>query len=361
MHTRRHPRRGAASSSTGARATAIGLLGAGLLTAAPRAVSAQAATRAETGAFQPPTPSDRFRQDSTLNNLEHPAGYVTAPSGSLGQVVMRGQGDVPVILVAGLGFGWRVFDGLMAAHENDYRFYAVSLAGYGGSSAPPMPQPGTSYAERTWLAGAQTGVAALIDEEGLDRPLVMALYSDAANVVTHLAAESPERVGGLLIMSAAARTPLPDTVSRAEVMDRFAERWFKTVTEVMWPSGMFTPDYYANEPDVAERAWWEVLEPSLPTSIRYTVETWADDLVPLARTLTVPAIVLSPGFDEAFMSGPHGEGMRTRFYGGWQAAVEAGAPIDHRIVPGARFLMWMDRPEAVAGALAELVAKRATP
>lgn len=329
-----------------------------VLLACPPGGWAQEATRAPSGEFRPPTPSDRFRQDSTRNNLEHPDGYLPAPLGSLGQVVVGGEGEVPVILVAGLGFGQRVFEALIDAHRDDYRFYAVSLAGYGGSSAPPMPPPGTSYADRTWLAGAQEGLAALIEEEGLERPIVAAFYSDAANAVVHLAAESPESVGGVLVMSAAARTPLPDTVSRAEVMDRFADRWFRTVTEIMWPSGMFTPDYYSNEADVAERAWWEVLEPSLPTSIRYTVETWADDLVPLLSDLEVPTIVLSPGFDDAFMNGDSGRQIRTRFHGGWEAAVEDGAPIEHRIVPEARFLIWVDRPDAVAEALAELTAGR---
>ena len=121
---------------------------------------------------------------------------------------------------------------------------------------------------------------------------------------------------------------------------------------------MFPPEYYATATDVAERAWWEVLEPSLPTAIRYTVETWADDLVPLLPNLEVPTIVLSPGFEESFMSGTNGDLVRSRFHGGWDAAIEAGAGIDHRVVPGARFLMWKDRPDSVTEALAELATRR---
>lgn len=321
--------------------------------------TAQLATRAASGEFQPPTPSDRFRQTPDRNNLVHPEGYATVPPGSLGQVAVRGEGDIPVVLVAGLGFGWHVFDDLIEAHGAEYRFHAVSLAGYGGSSAPPMPPPGTSYGERTWLGGAQRGLADLIEEEGLDRPIVVALYSDAANVVTHLALERPERIGGVLILSAAARFPLQGTtLPRAEAIDRFADQWFKTVTEIMWPSGMFTPDFYTTQADIAEKAWWDVLEPALPTSIRYLVETWADDLVPLLPNLSVPAIVVSPGFDETFMATENGELIRSRFHGGWEAAIAGGATIEHRVVPDARFLLWVDRPDAVSAALADLAGGR---
>ena len=117
-------------------------------------------------------------------------------------------------------------------------------------------------------------------------------------------------------------------------------------------------EFYSNAPDIAERAWWEVLEPSLPVAIRYTVETWADDLVPLLPDLSAPTIVLSPGFDETFMSGSNGELVRTRIQAGWDESIEAGAPIDHRIVSGARFLIWEDRPDSVADALSDLAAGR---
>ena len=327
--------------------------------AVPQSATAQQDTHAATGEFKPPTPANEHRQDSRLDNLVHPEGYLTAPLGSLGQVVVRGEGDVPVVLVAGLGFGWRVFESVMEAHAADYRFYAVSLPGYGGSSAPPMPPAGTSFGERTWLAGAQRGLAALIENEGLDRPIVAALYSDAANVVTRLAAEAPREIGGVLIMSASARFPLPPSApSRSEALDRFASQWFRTVTEIMWPSGMFTPDFYATDLAIAERAWWEVLEPSLPTSIRYMVETWADDLVPVLSNLSVPTTVLSPGFDEEFMTGMGGDLVRQRFHAGWDEAAEAGGAIEHRVLDGARFLIWHDRPDAVGNALANLAARR---
>jgi pimeloyl-ACP methyl ester carboxylesterase len=314
-------------------------------------------THAPVGEFRPPTPAERFRQDPSRDNLVHPEGYRPAPRNTLGNIVRHGEGPVPLVLVAGLGFGGRVFDPILDGLLDEYTVYVVTLAGYGGTSAPPMPPPGTSFGDRSWLAGAQRGLGDLIGREGLDRPVLAAFYSDAANVVTHFAREHPDQVGGLLLISASARFPLPDGgTSRAARLDSFAERWFRTVTEIMWPSGMFPPEFYASSPEVAEVAWWQVLEPSLPTSIRYIVETWADDLVPVVAGLEVPVMVLSPEF--AFLDGQEREPVLVRFHAGWEAAIERGGTLGHRVVPGTRFLIWEDAPGVVEEALEDLAARR---
>jgi pimeloyl-ACP methyl ester carboxylesterase len=353
-HEGRADRRGGRRMGAGILSLLATLVGGGLPAGAQ-----VPASHAPTGEFRPPTPAQRFRQDPSRNNLVHPGGYRPAEPNTLGRVARHGDGPTPLVLVAGLGFGDDIFDSLIdaLALEEGYTVYAVSLAGYGGTSAPPMPPAGTSYGERTWLAGAQRGLATFIEEEGLERPLVGALYSDAADVVARVAARRPNLVGGVLLMSASARRVLPEGgPSRAERMDAFAEQWFKTVTEVMWPSGMFTPDFYAGDPGVAELAWWQVLEPSLPTSIRYTLETWASDLVPVMLDVQAPTVVLSPAFD--FLQGDRRTQTRARFHSGWDDAVEEGAELDHRVVPGARFLIWEDAPEAVRDALRELADRR---
>ena len=140
----------------------------------------------ESGGFKQPTPADRFRQDPTRDNLVHPPGYVTAPPGVFGEVAELGDGDVPVILLAGLGPGWRVFDAFIDANRADHRFHAVTLAGYGGSSAPPMPADGTSFGDGSWLQGSRDALAGLIEERSLERPVIVAFYSDAARIALRL-------------------------------------------------------------------------------------------------------------------------------------------------------------------------------
>ena len=100
-----------------------------------------------------------------------------------------------------------------------------------------------------------------------------------------------------------------------------------------------------------------MLEPSLPTSIRYQVETWADDLVPVVIDMSVPVLVLSPDFD--FLPDDGRTPMVTRFHEGWEAAIREGAALEHRVVPGARFLVWEDASGAVTQAVGDIARRRA--
>lgn len=87
--------------------------------------------------------------DSTINNLVHNQGYKVGLWGELGAVKKFGTGIQSLILIPGLGFDNSVFDDFMEANKSRYRMYAVTLAGYGGTPAPPMPSEKTSYAEQT--------------------------------------------------------------------------------------------------------------------------------------------------------------------------------------------------------------------
>ena len=111
----------------------------------------------------------RMEQDPGLNNLVHPEGYHTAEPGTLGGVIRRGAGAVDMMLIAGAGFSGEVFEGFMQANAERYRMLAVTLPGFGGTPAPPMPPEKTSYGELSWIRGAQEAVVRLIEEEKLDQ------------------------------------------------------------------------------------------------------------------------------------------------------------------------------------------------
>ena len=78
-------------------------------------------------------------QDSTLNNLVHAADYKTSAPGTLGAVVERGKGPIDMVLVSGFGLGASAFDGFMKRNTSRYHMLAVTLPGFEGSAAPPMP------------------------------------------------------------------------------------------------------------------------------------------------------------------------------------------------------------------------------
>ena len=99
-----------------------------------------------------------------------------------------------------------------------------------------------------------------------------------------------------------------------------------------------------------------MIQPSVPTAVRYTVEAWADDLVPDLPFVTTPTVVLSPGFSEDFRGSASWSTVEQRFHAGWDQAIGEGATLQHTIVPDARLLLWEDRPEEVLAALKDLAA-----
>jgi len=101
-------------------------------------------------------------QDSTLDNLVHAKDYVTSEPGTLGAVVGRGTGHVDVVLISGFGVGASVFEGFMRRNANRYHMFAVTLPGFEGTPATPMPAPGTSYGDQTWTRSAAEAVSKLI-------------------------------------------------------------------------------------------------------------------------------------------------------------------------------------------------------
>lgn len=332
-----------------------------VLCAVVSAAEAQPPTPAPSGEFRPPTPSPSYRLDTSRDNLVHAPGYLTAPLGSLGEIVVRGEGETPVILLAGLGMGWRVFENLIAATEREHRFVGITLPGYGGSSAPPMPSRETPYSDRTWLSASRNAIRDCIRSEKLERPLIVAAFSEAAHIALELAVEAPEQIGGVLVLTASPRFPLPPgTGDRGTAMQGLADQWFRNVSAIMWPSGMFPPECWSRDRARAEKAWWEALDPTIPTSVRYYLETWSVDLVPKLAKLETPVTVLSPGFDDEGFGAANAGQLRARFHDGWNDTVEAGSRLEHRVIEGARFLIWEDEPRAVRGALRELREKRAT-
>jgi pimeloyl-ACP methyl ester carboxylesterase len=105
---------------------------------------------------------------------------------------VAGAGD-PVVLVHGLGgssrWWWRTIDALAA----NFQVYAVDLVRFGGSRC----------ADPFMLDAAAEHVSRWLDQEGLDRVHLVG-HSLGGHVATQLAADHPEQIDRLVLVSAAA-------------------------------------------------------------------------------------------------------------------------------------------------------------
>jgi len=295
------------------------------------------------------------------NNLRHPAGTATAPLGAPPPAVERGHGPVDVLLVSGLGYGvtpWEIFQ---SRYDSTYRTVATALPGFGGTAPPPLPGEGSSYGDLPWTRGAARGLAALIRERRMDRPVVVGFFTGGAHVALRLAREAPELVRGVIAVGADAYRPLQSsfggrTLSYEERIVEIDERWGPWVFGRMRPeyfrANVFPASAYAHDTAVAQALVRESREAPLPTSVQYLAEHMASDVRRILPELTVPVLVLQPELDEEARAANPGLDFLLDTWSGLDT-------LDHleiRRVAEARAAVMVDRPDALDQAIRGMVA-----
>jgi pimeloyl-ACP methyl ester carboxylesterase len=299
-------------------------------------------------------------QDPALNNLVDPPGYVTAEPGTLGGVLRRGKGEQAVILIPGLGFGASVFGEFMERFADRYRMYAVTLAGFGGTAAPPSPGAKTSFGAQTWTNGALAAIEKLIEDEGLEDPIVVGHWLTGTQLALRLAIEHPKRIKAVILLAGAARLFITDPryaehygtpERRVASVDGFlAPRWFKTVTRETWDDNNFLPGDYAVHPVRGLRLWREAAAPRLHVWVRYLCEFNAQDVTVGLDKLSVPTLLLEPGLDGLWHEAGQNY-MEAYCHKSWEGAVEKNPRITVKTIPHSRACLWFDQPEPVSAAV----------
>jgi pimeloyl-ACP methyl ester carboxylesterase len=305
-----------------------------------------------------------LEQDPTRNNLVDPPGYRTAPLGTLGEVVRAGTGSRAMILVPGLGFGAGVLGDFMAGYAADYRLYAVTLAGFGGTAAPPSPPEATSFGEQTWTNGALAGIETLMADERIEDAVVVGHWIGGTQIALRLAMRHPEKIRAVILLAGSARMTTSDpqraphlaTLERrvAAIDQYMAPKWFKTVTRETWDDNNFLPGDYAIDPVRGLRLWREAARPALHVWVRYLCEFNAQDVCLEMDRLTVPTLLLEPGLENL----PHDPGnnyMEGFCRGSWSGCIENRENVTVHRIAHARACPWFDQPTEVRDRVREFL------
>ncbi len=314
-----------------------------------------------------------FEQDSTLDNLHHSGTYATAPLGTLGGVVRRGTGPVDVLIIPGWGFGAETFERFMRDNASRYRMVAVTLPGFAGTPAPPMPPAGTSYGDATWTRAAADAVVRVIASERLRKPVVLGHFIVGTQLALRLALDHPELVGGVVVVGgepmrfvtsrrdSTGKTPMPRE-ERVSGVDAFmAPRWFKTVTKKTWLANNYAQPQYARDSVRAAELWTKSADVPLPVMIRYLCEYYAMDLRDDLARLSVETRVLVPDFSPAILADPKQSYVKQLFWDSWEAVRAINPRIHIERVAGSRIFVADDRPDVVRDAIDEVARGRAGP
>lgn len=302
-----------------------------------------------------PLQEPRSEQDPALDNLVHAAGARLGAPDALGAVEELGGGGELLVFVAGAGFGARDYEAFLARLAQRRRVLAVTLPGFAGTPAPPMPPPGTSYGAQSWTHGAQLGLERLLHEHGPEPALLVAHWTSAAQVALGLARAHPELVRGLVLLSPVAKlvsldprlAPEPATLAErvARVDQAYAPHWFRTITLDTWLDNDFLPQDYARHPLRALQLWRRAAEAPLAVHVRWLCELMAQDATEGIEQLRVPTLLVQPGFDDALWTPPRGDYLRAFCQRSWEGVSTRNPLMRVERVEGARVFVMDERPE----------------
>ncbi|MBI4418740.1 MAG: alpha/beta hydrolase [Ignavibacteriales bacterium] len=302
-------------------------------------------------------------QDPSLNNLVDPPGNKAADIGSLGNVIKSGKGTQPMILIPGIGFSGNIYKEFMASIENDFRMYAVTLPGFGGTPAPPGPGEETSFGEQTWTNNAVVAIEKLMERENIRNPVVVGHWQIGTQIALRLALKHPKKIKAVVLLSGVAKMDVTGTrfeqyyatpEARVAPIDTFlAPKWFKTVTRETWDDNNFLPEDYTVHPRLGLRYWREAALPKLHVWVRYLCEFNAQDITVDLSKLKVPTLLLKPGLEGIYAQGPQNY-IEMFCHDSW-GNLDSYSSIKVKTIPHTRSLMWLDRPEEVKQAVIEFL------
>jgi pimeloyl-ACP methyl ester carboxylesterase len=255
----------------------------------------------------------------------------------------------------------------MRRNASRYRMLAVTLPGFEGTAAPPMPAAGTSYGDQTWTRAATEAVVRLIREKKLERPVLVGHFVNGTQIAMNVALEHPDLVRGVVLLAGSPRfEPVASTPfwprgmtaeQKVRAVDQFsAPRWFKTVTRATWAWGNFKGNDYSVVDSARGRRWAEhANQPPLPVLIRYLCEFHASDGWPALDRLEAPLLVVLPRFDAAQRADSTRNYLQGYFEEPWRGRLEGRARTESFAVANAGILVMDDQPDAVDRKVAEFV------
>lgn len=294
-------------------------------------------------------------QDSTIDNLRHPAGTQTSPWETLGAVTTLGRGPGVMILIPGIGFGASVWDEFAQHYERDYTVHAVTLPGFGGTKPLPMPE-NASFDDTPWTRSSLRAIEQLMERERGKKVTIVAQWGLATQIALRLALDDPDRVARVVLVSGVLKAYYEQTptmlswspAQRLQFVNGMSQKWFRTVTRRTWDDNNYMPYDYAVNPLRGIFLWREAQAPTLPVWIRYLLEWYAVDPAPELAQLTVPVLVVQPGLDDPSFYVDSGRPyMRNLLIDSWRGTEKVNSLLEFATIPGARLFVQYDKPEAL--------------
>ncbi len=302
-------------------------------------------------------------QGQEINNFIHPEGYEPGKWGELGEVKEFGSGDKSMILLPGWGFDLTIFQNFIEQYKSDFKIYAVTLPGFGNTSAPPMPKDSASFQGLNWTKGILNGIDRLIEKEKISDAILVSYFTYSNMIAMRFALDNPDKVSKVIVISGMAKFTSnypsyePRNLNqRIAYVERFlGPQWFKTVDKATWDNGNFHKKVFAKD-SIRSLGYWNMMSSvPIPTAVRYLCEYYCTDLSLEYSELKVPVLVVLPSFTEELLTQTETSYLTTFFHHSWLGARPGSDSISIITLTDTNAMIVDDQPEKLYGVINEFL------
>ncbi len=289
--------------------------------------------------------------DTIANNLVHAKNYKTGVLGAIPTYKKYGKGKQSMILVPGLGFDYSIFKDFMVANRSNYTMYAITISGFGNTSAPPMPDASVSYGEQTWTKGVIDGISKLIIKENIQNPIIVGHFTLGSQIALRMAIDNPDKFSGAIILGGQAKFiaiqcnkvldyPLKFLIQGTDKYS--APILFKGKSEKDWDEGNYLPEIYSLNKKRGKKLWNIVASVPVPVMVRYLCEFTSTDLKAELSKIKCPVLVLRPMFNDGILKTDINSYVRPQFIDTWNNATLINQQIQIKDVSNSATFVWKD-------------------
>jgi pimeloyl-ACP methyl ester carboxylesterase len=186
----------------------------------------------------------------------------------------------------------------MTRNADRYTMYAVTLPGFARSDPPAAPPDDIPYSVAPWLQNSVNAILKLIDERGLDKPVILGV-STGGHIALRVAIAAPEKLRAAVTLNGLPVVPLHNTTMMPQVTrdrivrEEFAAYW-KSCPEEEWAAQQETW-IRASFPNTDRAKAILGIAAGTPktTTGRYMIEYFASDLTDRLSSLNLPVLAIT--------------------------------------------------------------------
>lgn len=263
-----------------------------------------------------------------------------------------------MVLIPHWTMDWTAWQGFMQRNQDRYTMYAVTLPGFGGSDAPPLPM-GALPSDGLWLDNAAAAVVDLIKSRNIDKPVVVG-HSLGGNVALRVALLAPETIRSVVSIEGSPALPMAvpgqppvEKAIRARLIDERLRAQQEAITYEDWlPLVRKRAQEWTRDQALGGRIADAAARVPKTVASNYICELMASDLSADLAGMRVPALLIAAIPETSPAPGLTLESIRQN----WRNVLTSAVNCQLVFFEGGKHLLMVDEPDATDRAVAQFVA-----